>query len=412
MHDPFPLPPSQFLQGLVKAPAAKLGLTTLHLHIHELLLATFIYTFICTIVSPLLSTALFPKLYPNFPRRTRLNWDVHVVSLLQSLFINFAALWVMWVDDERKQMGWEERVWGYSGAGGMIQGFAAGYFLWDLGICFRYRSVFGLGLLAHAIAALVVFSFGFVSYQLSPSYFAIANLSLANGVHQRPFVNFYGPTFILYELSSPFLNFHWFFDKLQMTGSRAQWYNGILLLVSFFCCRLVWGTYQSVRVYQDVWAGLHYTSAQSATFLEGRRIFEPLGESDETMRYAEKMFVPPWLAFLYLGSNITLNTLNFYWFGKMIETIQKRFGESKEVKQKRWEGKFKNEGEPGVDSVLVEGLVDASTVVDSVLTTTASGTIVDADGEIQYQEKIEKGKVELSGNVLEVERKEIRRRHA
>lgn len=60
-------------------------------------------------------------------------------------------------------MGWEERVWGYDGAGGMIQAFAAGYFLWDLMICIRWFSVFGWGLLAHAMAALVVFSLGFVS---------------------------------------------------------------------------------------------------------------------------------------------------------------------------------------------------------------------------------------------------------
>ena len=60
-------------------------------------------------------------------------------------------------------MGWEERVWGYDGAGGMIQGFAAGYFLWDLMICIRWLGVFGWGLLAHAVAALVVFSLGFVS---------------------------------------------------------------------------------------------------------------------------------------------------------------------------------------------------------------------------------------------------------
>lgn len=50
----------------------------------------------------------------------------------------------------------------------MIQGFAAGYFLWDLGICITNIGVFGWGLLAHAIAALVVFSFGFVSI-LPPS---------------------------------------------------------------------------------------------------------------------------------------------------------------------------------------------------------------------------------------------------
>lgn len=60
-------------------------------------------------------------------------------------------------------MGWEERVWGYTGGGGMIQGFAAGYFLWDLGICSWNLDVFGWGLWIHAVAALVVFSFGFVS---------------------------------------------------------------------------------------------------------------------------------------------------------------------------------------------------------------------------------------------------------
>ena len=64
-------------------------------------------------------------------------------------------------------MGWEERVWGYTGAGGMIQGFAAGYFLWDLIMCAGNVAVFGWGLLAHAVAALVVFSLGFVSISLT-----------------------------------------------------------------------------------------------------------------------------------------------------------------------------------------------------------------------------------------------------
>lgn len=61
-------------------------------------------------------------------------------------------------------MEWEGRVWGYTGAGGMIQGFAAGYFLWDLGVCLLHIDIFGWGLLAHAIAALTVFMLGFVSF--------------------------------------------------------------------------------------------------------------------------------------------------------------------------------------------------------------------------------------------------------
>lgn len=35
--------------------------------------------------------------------------------------------------------------------------------------------------------------------------------------------------------------------------------------------------------------------------------------------------IPYWLAGLYLGCNLVLNSLNFHWFGRMIETIRKRF---------------------------------------------------------------------------------------
>jgi hypothetical protein len=158
-------------------------------------------------------------------------------------------------------------------------------------------------------------------------------------------VNFYGCTFILYELSSPFLNFHWFFDKLDMTGSRAQLYNGIMLLATFFGCRLVWGTYQSVRVYQDVWAAIHHKPAAAGIHYDalnnstGAAADAAAGNSAApihggVMQFAGEEFIPLWLAFTYLGSNIVLNTLNFYWFGKMIETVRKRFQPPKEERRK------------------------------------------------------------------------------
>ena len=168
MHDPFPLPPPTFFVRIVRPFCNSLGLTTLPLHLHEILLAAALYTFISTRGSQYISRLIIPKIYASFSPRTRLNWDVHVVSLFQSLLVCGLALYVMFADEERKDMsskegGWEERVWGYTGAGGMVQAFAAGYFLWDLGICLLNFKVFGFGLLAHAIAALVVFSFGFVS---------------------------------------------------------------------------------------------------------------------------------------------------------------------------------------------------------------------------------------------------------
>jgi len=36
----------------------------------------------------------------------------------------------MFVDEERQTMDWRERIYGYTGVVGMIQAFAAGYFIW------------------------------------------------------------------------------------------------------------------------------------------------------------------------------------------------------------------------------------------------------------------------------------------
>ncbi len=166
MLDPFFSPPA-LITTLTQPIADLFGLTTLPLHAHEILAAFLFYHGINTYLSPLLSRRLFPTTYAALPPRTKLNWDVHVVSLVQSSLINALALWVIWIDEERQTMAWPERVWGYTGGGGMIQGFAAGYFLWDLVVSSMNVGVFGWGLLAHAVAALVVFSLGFVSRCLS-----------------------------------------------------------------------------------------------------------------------------------------------------------------------------------------------------------------------------------------------------
>jgi len=127
-------------------------------------------------------------------------------------------------------------------------------------------------------------------------------------LRQRPFCNYYGLNFILYELSTPFLNFHWFMDKVGMTGSTTQLVNGVALITSFGSSRLLWGTYQSVRMYQDIWLA-----------------FKTPGG----------LPVPPWLAIAYVISNTTLSVLNFYWFGKMVQALMKRFEESSDQNDKK-----------------------------------------------------------------------------
>lgn len=88
-------------------------------------------------------------------------------------------------------------------------------------------------------------------------------------------------------------------DKLGLTGSTPQLINGIILIGTFGASRLVWGTYQSVKMYQDVWLALN--------------------------TQGEGLPVPSWLALTYLASTTLLSFLNLYWFARMIQTIRKRF---------------------------------------------------------------------------------------
>lgn len=118
-----------------------------------------------------------------------------------------------------------------------------------------------------------------------------------------------------------------------MTGSNAQFYNGIVLISSFFVSRLVWGTYRSFHVFSDIWKAMKYQKT-----LEGRiwlntiatnttsNLYSAIGKDPqaEVLRFA-KYEVPMWLAITYLGSNLVLTSLNIYWFGKMIEAVRKRF---------------------------------------------------------------------------------------
>ena len=168
MLDPF-LPPPRILVNAIQPIASYFHLPTLPFHFHEIILAWASYHLICTIVSPALSTRLFPSVYPKIPARTKINWDIRVTSLIQSSFITTFALLVIWKDEERQRMDWVGRIWGYTGAGGSVQGFAAGYFLWDLIVSIVHLKVLGWGSLAHAISALLVTSMGFVSYA-SPTW--------------------------------------------------------------------------------------------------------------------------------------------------------------------------------------------------------------------------------------------------
>lgn len=183
-------------------------------------------------------------------------------------------------------------------------------------------------------------------------------------------MNYYCPVFILYELSSPFLNIHWFLDKLNMTGSDLQWYNGMALLSTFFSCRLIWGTWQSVLVYKDMWYALKQTwDATGVSALNPVDITTQVFQlrdgalcvdeacaraGAEISKYASHTAggVPTWLVLTYVASNLILNSLNYYWFSKMVETVLKRF---------RPENKDKPASQTAKEDIAQKAVLDAAT---------------------------------------------------
>ncbi|KAJ5947116.1 hypothetical protein N7466_000131 [Penicillium verhagenii] len=351
MLDPLGPPPA-WLREFTKPYALSLDSPTLTEHVHEIFLAFAFYQFIHSVLSPLLSPILFPNSYPKLSARTKLNWDIHVVSFVQSVAINALALWVMFVDDERNSMNSLERVFGYTGACGLIQALAVGYFIYDLIVSTIYVKMFGIGTLFHAVSALWVFSLGF-----------------------KPFLNYYASTFILYELSTPFLNIHWFLDKVNMTGSKAQWYNGMALLGVFFSCRLIWGTWQSVVVYSDMWTALQHTwKGSSGPLTEPidimANVFQLTRDGnmcvDETCARANAQIsqfkeytsagVPTWLVSTYVVSNLILNFLNYFWFFKMVETVLKRF-RTPEASKEKTEASGEKKGQSAKSQDLTPDLI-------------------------------------------------------
>jgi hypothetical protein len=325
---------SSALANLIRPLATKLELSTLPLHVHHILAAFLLYQGIFLLLSPALShTIFFPATYKRLDRRGRVNWDVHVVSMVQSLVINSMAIYVIFWDEERHKASptlsdpmanWRERLWGYSPQVGLVQSFASGYFLWDLAVSIEYFDVLGAGSLIHAVAALGITSMGYVSFGGWSSACRICSrCSAMLTMVQRPFGNYYGINYTLYELSTPFLNIHWFLDKLGKTGSRMQLYNGILLIATFFGCRLAWGSYQSWLIYSDLWEAWKARGSFAAAGCA--RFFRTTGLGSWMEVPLKCRVLPAWLGVSYALANTCLTLLNIFWFSKMVSAVRKRF---------------------------------------------------------------------------------------
>ncbi|KAH7926656.1 DUF887-domain-containing protein [Leucogyrophana mollusca] len=243
--------------------AEKFGLLKIHEFADIIVLAFLFFTAVHVSLSPIVSKALFPVAYGKAGRKARNNWDIHVVSLVHALAVIFFAGQCLTLSslNEDRAFGWDDKA-------GYVQAIACGYFLWD-----SFDAVVhfvDIGFVLHGVACLAIYTLAY-----------------------KPFLAYYGVRFLFWELSTVFLDIHWFLDKTGKTGSTLQFVNGILLLGTFSFVRLLWGGKMSY----DFFFTLRDVSDQ----------------------------LPIVYIIVYGGGNIVLQSLNWFWFAKMISALRKRF---------------------------------------------------------------------------------------
>ncbi|KAG9010145.1 hypothetical protein FRB95_011582 [Tulasnella sp. JGI-2019a] len=216
-------------------------------------------------LAPMLAKRVVPDIYAKLSRNNRYAWTVHSVSMLHSTLV---APWALYLTIQSSPAVNDNRVFGWDPRVGTLVSVSAAYFVWDTieSILSGADTAFAI----HGAACSFIYISGY-----------------------RPFSVYFGPRALIWELSTPFLNMHWFFDKAGMTGSMWQLVNGILLLAIFFGVRLVYGMVVTVQFFQAMYDYRHEAPLSLVAF--------------------------------YIIANLILYGLSWFWFGKMIAALRKRF---------------------------------------------------------------------------------------
>lgn len=264
---PFPAEPSNALQA----------------HWHEIVGAIVFYSLLKAACKPLL-TKWLGTTYTGMARNERAHFDIHCVSIVQNIasLLLLIPMWnhPFWVNRVEDPV---TSITGYYPYASLVASLTVGYFAWDVFVCLRYYSVFGAVFLFHGVAAFYLF-----------------------GTSYYPFITPWVRAFLMFEASTPFVNFHWIAKNLPKgtISERAITINGLLLIAVFFSARIAWGSYAAITLTIDIWRTWGV--------------------------------VPWWLPVSVLGVNYLLNVLNAFWFYKMaMIAVRKIFGTKRTPREKK-----------------------------------------------------------------------------
>lgn len=194
--------------------------------------------------------------------------SIHFISLLQTLVVLYLSISFL-INPRLSSDPYpdcESRIFGYHRHTEVVCIFAIGYFMWDAFISLLYSS---LPFVLHGIVSSVVYFIGI-----------------------KPYIQYYAPVFLIFEISNPFLNIRWFGLKFLPTDNKycnlALLGNNLILLITFFIGRIAWGWYQIGKLCYD--------------FYQMRN--DPRFVLTDTL--------------IIVGGNFVLDILNVIWFSTML----------------------------------------------------------------------------------------------
>ncbi|KAJ1892869.1 hypothetical protein LPJ66_006090 [Kickxella alabastrina] len=220
-----------------------------------------------------LSSLVFGTKFDSLSARQKYDWGIRLVSQVHAILVVVLAIPIFF-----KEELIEDTIYGFNEYAGWVYTIICGYFLWDICISISDIKKQGLGFVVHALASFGVYIFSF-----------------------RPSLQYYGASFIMFEASTIFLNMNWWMDKLGLTGSRIQMYNAITLLFLYFVVRILFGTYMSYHMFEDL--------------------------------KAKGTQTPVALYYFYRIANGSIIALSYYWFYLLIAAAKKRFPSKNSTKK-------------------------------------------------------------------------------
>jgi hypothetical protein len=146
--------------------------------------------------------------------KTRLKFSENVVSTVNSCIVIIYAFNVI-QDPE----AWDNRLLYKSNYAILVNDILIGYSLYDMIICILRYETSGIWFFIHAFNILI-------------STFCIRKFNI---------FYFYSSVYALYEISTPFLHIRWTLIKMKVTNKSLKNTIDVILIISYFCCRIVWG---------------------------------------------------------------------------------------------------------------------------------------------------------------------------